>query len=152
WGSVLGVLYAERFPGKVAAYVGVGQVADMAASETASYAFTLAEAERRGHAAALKALKAIGPPPHDPKALQVERRWLMAFGGAFGPHLSVPKLVWRIATAPEGSVLDVPRLLQGAEASLEPLWPQLMASDIMGGRRRFEVPVFLVLGRRDMQV
>ena len=31
--SMLGVLYASRFPAKVAAYVGVGQVADMAASE-----------------------------------------------------------------------------------------------------------------------
>ncbi len=151
WGSVLGVLYSERFAAKVAAHVGVGQVADMAASEAASYAFTLAEAERRGRDAAVRALKAIGPPPHEPKALQVQRRWLMALGGAFGPNFSVPRLIWRTISAPEGSPLDLVRLLRGAAFSLAPLWPQLMAVDIMS-RRAFEVPVFLILGRHDMQV
>jgi pimeloyl-ACP methyl ester carboxylesterase len=151
WGSVLGVLYAERHPEKVAAYVGVGQVADMVASEAASYAFALAEAEKRGHKAAIKALTAIGPPPHDPKSIVVQRRWLMAFGGGFGPHLSLPKLLWRMVSAPEGSVLDIQRLLKGSDISLKPLWPQLMALD-MGEHRRFEVPVVLILGRGDMQV
>jgi pimeloyl-ACP methyl ester carboxylesterase len=44
WGSVLGVLYAARFPQKVAAYVGSGQIGDWPAAESASYAFVLAEA------------------------------------------------------------------------------------------------------------
>jgi proline iminopeptidase len=151
WGSVLGVFYARRHPDKVAAYVGVGQVADMAASEAASYAFALATAERRTHKAAIKALKAIGPPPHDTRAVQVERRWLMTLGGAFGPHLSLPGLLWRTATAPEGSPLDVVRLIRGGAFSLEPMWAPLMATDLMA-ELRFEVPVFLALGRRDMQV
>ena len=50
WGSALGVLYAARFPEKVAAYVGSGQIGDWAAGESASYAFALAEAQRRGNA------------------------------------------------------------------------------------------------------
>ena len=64
WGSALGVLYAARFPDKVAAYVGTGQIGDWPASELSSYAFTLAEAERRNNRKALKELRAIGPPPH----------------------------------------------------------------------------------------
>jgi len=44
WGSALGVLYAARFPQKVAAYVGSGQVGDRSAGEPSSYAFALAEA------------------------------------------------------------------------------------------------------------
>lgn len=40
WGSVLGVLYAARFPEKVAAYVGSGQIGDWAAAESASYEST----------------------------------------------------------------------------------------------------------------
>lgn len=39
WGSVLGVLYASRFPEKVAAYVGTGQIGEWAAFEAASYKF-----------------------------------------------------------------------------------------------------------------
>ena len=49
WGSVLGVLYAARFPEKVAAYVGTGQIGDQLAGELSSYAFVLAEAERRNN-------------------------------------------------------------------------------------------------------
>ena len=44
WGSALGVLYAARFPEKVEAYVGSGQIGDWAAGESSSYAFALAEA------------------------------------------------------------------------------------------------------------
>ena len=41
WGSALGVLYAARFPEKVAAYVGCGQIDDWPAAEAASYEFAL---------------------------------------------------------------------------------------------------------------
>ena len=152
WGSALGVLYANRFPAKVAAYVGVGQVADMAASEAASYAFALAKAEERGHRKAAKALRAIGPPPHTMKAIGTERRWLMAMGGVFGPNRSVAGLLWRGVTSPEFSVLDLVRLIQGSGFSLRLLWPELMAGNIQRDVRRFEMPVFFLLGRRDMQV
>src|SRR6202521_1698772 len=53
WGSALGVLYAARFPDKVAAYAGSGQIGDWPASEASSYAYVLAEAERRNDLKAL---------------------------------------------------------------------------------------------------
>jgi pimeloyl-ACP methyl ester carboxylesterase len=62
WGSALGVLYAAQCPDKVTAYVGSGQYGDCAAAEAASYAFALAEAQRRNNNKALKQLRAIGPP------------------------------------------------------------------------------------------
>jgi pimeloyl-ACP methyl ester carboxylesterase len=80
WGSALGVLYAARFPGKVAAYVGTGQVGDWAASESLSYASVLAEAERRRHRRALKQLRAIGPPPYSAAAKMVLGKWLGSAG------------------------------------------------------------------------
>jgi pimeloyl-ACP methyl ester carboxylesterase len=152
WGSVLGVLYAVRHPEKVAAYVGVGQVADMLESETQSYAFTLAEAEKRGRRGALKALRAIGPPPHDYRKVGTERRWLMAFGGAFGPEFSLPRTIWRAMRTPESSPLDLIKLLQGSMFSLKLLWPELIAVNLRRDARRFDTPVFFILGRHDMQV
>ena len=62
WGSALGVLYAARFPEKVAAYVGSRQIGDWPASESSSYAFVLAEAQRLSNRKALKTLRAIGHP------------------------------------------------------------------------------------------
>jgi pimeloyl-ACP methyl ester carboxylesterase len=57
WGSALGVLYAARFPEKVAAYVGSGQIGDWPAGESSSYAFVLAEAQRLNNRKALKTLR-----------------------------------------------------------------------------------------------
>ena len=75
WGSALGVLYAARFPEKVAAYVGSGQIGDWAAAEQASYRFALAEAERLGNRRAMRKLRAIGPPPYLAEAVFTERTW-----------------------------------------------------------------------------
>ena len=54
WGSALGVLYAARYPEKVAAYVGSGQIGDWPAGESSSYAFVLAEAQRLNNRKALE--------------------------------------------------------------------------------------------------
>ena len=152
WGSLVGVLYASRHPAKVAAYVGVGQVADMAASEAASYAFALAKARERGHRKAIKQLLAIGPPPHAMKALGTQRRWLMAMGGAFGPNLSLAKVIWRGLTTPEASVLDLVRLVKGSRFSVRLLLRELLDANLQRDVGRLEAPVFFMLGRRDMQV
>lgn len=63
WGSVVGQVYTARHPGKVAAYVGVGQVADMREGERLSYEFALREAHRRNDRDAIKALHEIGAAP-----------------------------------------------------------------------------------------
>jgi proline iminopeptidase len=152
WGSALGVLYAARFPAKISVYVGVGQVADMAASEAASYDFALRKARERGRRKAIDQLVAIGPPPHSMKALTTQRRWLMTTGGAFGPNLSLGRLIWRSISAPDASVLDLVRLLQGSSFSTRLLWPQLVQMNLERDVRRFEMPVFMALGRLDMQV
>ncbi len=84
WGSALGVLYAARFPRKVSAYVGSGQIGDWPASEAASYAFVLGEAHRLRDASALARLRAIGPPPHTAQQLWKVRSYLQRFEGQLG--------------------------------------------------------------------
>jgi len=79
WGSVLGVLYAARFPQKVAAYVGSGQIGNWPAAESASHAFALAEAQRLTNRKALRDLRDIGPPPYSATSLWTERTWLQRF-------------------------------------------------------------------------
>jgi len=47
WGTVPGTIYAATHPEKVAAYVGVGQIADMPAGERLSYEFAQSQARQR---------------------------------------------------------------------------------------------------------
>jgi proline iminopeptidase len=63
WGMVLGTIYAHHYPQKVAAYVGIAQIADMAEGARLSYEFALSEATKRGHRRAIAALQALGPSP-----------------------------------------------------------------------------------------
>ena len=152
WGSALGVLYAARYPEKVSVYVGVGQVADMAASEAASYDFVLAEARARGNARAITQLQKIGPPPHTITQLLTQRRWLTAMGGSMGRNLSMGRLIWRGLRTPEASLWDLVRLGRGAVFTLGHLWPQLVAGRLRDEVPRLAMPVFFLLGRLDMQV
>ena len=107
WGSALGVLYAARFPEKVAAYVGSGQIGDWAAAESASYEFALAEAQRRGKRRAVRKLRAIGPPPYTAEAVFTERTWLSRLEGRMGP-----RAMWKLGRAvlggQESSIFELP--------------------------------------------
>ncbi len=56
WGSVLGVLIAQKHPDWLYAYVGVGQWVNTQKSEREAYAFSLSEARANNNAEALKEL------------------------------------------------------------------------------------------------
>ncbi|HJT93119.1 MAG TPA: alpha/beta hydrolase [Mycobacterium sp.] len=148
WGSVLGVLYASRFPQKVAAYVGSGQIGDWPVAESASYAYALAEARRLENRKALRELHSIGPPPYDADCLWTERTWLQRFEGQMSPR---SLLSWgRIAVAgPEASIVDLPYLMRGFRFSLDAMWADVSRINLLEDAPALEMPVFFFLGRRD---
>lgn len=151
WGSVLGVLYAARFPEKVAAYVGSGQIGDWQAAESLSYAFALAEAERRGNRKAIQDLRAIGPPPYSARDLWTERTWLQRFEG----NLSIRSL-WEMSRIffgrPESSVFDLPDILRGFRFSLDAMWSEVSRLNLIELAPVLQMPVFFFLGRHDRWV
>jgi pimeloyl-ACP methyl ester carboxylesterase len=148
WGSALGVLYAARFPEKVAAYVGSGQIGDWPAGESSSYAFALAEAQRRNNRKGLKELLAIGRPPHTASRLWTEREWLQRFEGQLGG-----RALWNMGRivlgGPESSVFDLPNLLRGFRFSLDAMWAEVSALNLLKQAPALRMPVFFFLGRRD---
>jgi len=148
WGSALGVLYADRFPQKVAAYVGSGQVGDALAAESASYAYAVAEAERRGNRKALERLRALGPPPYDAGSVWKERTWLQRFEGNLRP-VALWKLGRVILGGPEASILDLPNLLSGFRFSLDAMFAETSKLNLMKLVPSLQMPVFFFLGRND---
>jgi len=148
WGSALGVLYAARFPDKVAAYVGSGQIGDWPAAESASYAFALAEAQRLNHRKALNELRAIGPPPYNANSLWKERIWLQRFDGQLKP-----KALWNMGRiflgGPELSIFDFPNLVRSFRISLDAMWVEVSKLNLLKVAPALQMPVFFFLGRRD---
>lgn len=64
WGSLVGVLAVHRRPDLYAAFVSTGQIATFADGQRIAHEFVVAEAHRRGHAAALEAVASIASPPY----------------------------------------------------------------------------------------
>ena len=148
WGSAIGVLYAERFPEKVAAYVGSGQIGDWGASEAASYAIALTEALRARDEKVLAKLRRIGPPPYSAKAVFTERTCLARLEG----QMSIARL-WemaRIALSERGSsVVGLLDQVRGFRWSMDVMWPEVSRLNLLELAPELRVPVFLLLGRRD---
>ena len=151
WGSVLGVLYASRFPEKVAAYVGTGQIGEWAAFETASYTFVLAEAERRQHRKAIRELRAIGPPPHAFWDMVVERKWITRFAGIVR-GMSLWRFTRITLSGPEASIFDLPNILRSQLITPKVMWQELMGVNLLKTAPVLRMPVFFFLGRHDRVV
>jgi len=148
WGSALGVLYAARFPEKVAAYVGTGQVGDWSAGEASSYAFALAEAQRLHKDKPLRKLRAIGPPPHTARGVFAERMQLTFVEGRM--DWKAMWNLWRIVLGrPESSILDLPNVLRGWRFSLDAMWAEVSRLNLNELAPTLKVPVFFLLGRND---
>jgi proline iminopeptidase len=152
WGTAIGITYAARFPEKVAAYVGVSQVADMREGERVSYEFARSEAARRGDRRATKALERISVPPHTVDAMLTSRKWVERFGGSFHGDLSTGKLIWAALRTDEANVIDLIKFGQGNRFSLEHLWNEFRELDPDDRLTSFRVPIFFLLGRHDWHV
>jgi len=148
WGSALGMLYAGRFPEKVSVYVGGAQIGDWAAAESASYALTLAEAERLNNRKAVKALRAIGPPPYPASSVFTERTWSQRLDGQLGPAM-----LWnmtRIAlTGPEPVLFNLRRTMRAFRFSMDAMWPEVSTLNLTKLVPTLRMPVFFFVGRRD---
>ena len=148
WGSVLGVLYAARFPEKVSAYVGCEQIGDWPAAEAASYAYALGKAQRLGNAKAMADLRRIGPPPYSARSLFKERMWLQRLDR----QLSA-KALWNMGRivlgCPETSILDVPNAVRGFRFTLDAMWDEVSRLNLLERVRQLRMPVFFFLGRQD---
>lgn len=147
WGSALGVLYASRRPQRVAAYVGTGQIGDWPAAESASYAYALAEAQRRGNRRALKGLRAIGPPPYPASSVFKERTWVQRLDGQLSP-----KALWKlrpILFSTESAPLDLPNQLRGFRFSMNAMWDEVSTLNLLEAAPALQMPVFVFPGRHD---
>ena len=157
WGSAIGVLTAARYPDLYDCYVGIGQVANMAEGEAASYRWTLEQARSAHHRRAIRALEEIGPPPYSGDWLAktiTERRYLGRFGGEV--HASkigamIP-VVRSLLFSREYDLTDRINFFRGVLGSMRLLWPQLLKIDLFESVPELKVPVLFMEGRFDHEV
>ncbi|APR77103.1 Hydrolase, alpha/beta fold family protein [Minicystis rosea] len=150
WGSMLGVEMIRRRPDLFCAYVGTGQVVDVARGESMSHAATLARLRARGDDAGAAELERIGPPPYPSREdLRTQRRLLVS---------TMPEAERRIVTertetlllAPGGTLKDVADFYRGFAHSIDTLWPSILSFRLDPGME-LGVPAFFFTGEEDLQ-
>ena len=156
WGSVIAALTVSRYPELYHCYVGIGQMADMAEGEAASYRWTLDQARKHRDGRAIRALEKIGPPPYQgdwQKKTITERRYVARFGGEIhasrygAAGLVIRGLLW----SREYTMADRVNYFRGILGSMRLLWPELLQVDLSESVPEIKVPVFFVEGRYDRE-
>lgn len=151
WGTIPGLIYAHDYPEKVAAYVGVAQIANFSEGERRSYEWALARAAEKGNQEALEELEAMAPAPDSVDDELLKGRWVENFGGVFHQPMSTWTLIRAALGTDEATLLDLVKFGRGNRFSLENLRPEYHAVDLTR-YREFELPVIFILGRYDWHV
>jgi proline iminopeptidase len=149
WGSILGILYVQRHPENMALYVGVGQVANMAKGEVASFAFANAEARKRRDSAAMSHLKDLGPAPATFEVTAQQRHYVERYGGAFHKPFSATQTVYHALMLSEYNLEDLWRFYDGSSRMGHQLWPEVLKTDFFRQVPKLEVPIAFILGQYD---
>ena len=157
WGSILGTFLAHRYPAKIAAYVGFGQVVDGAKNEAISYQITLDAAREAGDEDAVRRLESLGPPVNGIykggfAGLMAQRKIMMKYGG-YSPDKKkrsmFSSLVKPILFSGEYSLGDIIGVIKGYKFVLKAMWDEVAGIDLAGACPSFEAPYFIFDGRLD---
>ena len=149
WGTIIGVLAAQQRPDLFAAFVGVGQMVDVAETDQIFYEDTLAWARQGRDAKVIAELEAVGPPPYTnllnyPLVLGHEQK---VYG--YDHAVNAEGAGQMLGNLPVGeySPLDTVNIVRGLLDSFAVLYPQLQDLDLRQSAAELEVPVYLVEGR-----
>lgn len=156
WGSYLGLEIAQRHPGWLHAYIGVGQMTNMPESERRGWAYAMEAARRTGNVEAISQLKSIAPyPPRGgliPLAnIYTQRRWVEFYGGT---------MAYREGNKAEGDLADlspdytdseIPHIWEGNAFGERYLLPEALGLDL-SGMRKLSCPLLVFAGRHDFNV
>lgn len=151
WGSVLGIAIVRRRPDLFSAYVGAGQVVDMAANESVGYRELAERLQARGAHKALARLREIGPPPYDGvKPLLAERKILMAHPPA-SERGTMGVMLGRLLLAPGYGLRQIRDWVGAGRHTTMRMLADLMAYSDDVPAPAIPVPVLIIQGDEDIQ-
>jgi len=146
WGSILGVHMVAGRPDLFYAYIGTGQVVQVARGMDEAYPALLARARRQHNDAAASALAKVGPPPYASLAdYFVPLRWANELDPPRKSKAPLATLPWRLFR----SVILTRYVAAGVEYSQRVMSKPLLEEDI-AHVTSFAVPVILVQGSEDL--
>jgi pimeloyl-ACP methyl ester carboxylesterase len=152
WGSILGIHMVKARPELFSAYVGTGQVGNLARSLQLTYRDTLSKAHMAHDGRAIKGLEEIGQPPYD-SAHVCNAIALFDSFGAYAPQSDqeiLAALPAVLLTAPNYSLRDYYYRIEGfASVPTPKLYEEIFSTDLSRLGPEFKVPVYFFQGADD---
>lgn len=158
WGTIIGLRAAQERPDLFHAYVGTAQMVDVLETDRMIYDLVLAHSQQTGDAAFVETLETQGPPPY------LGKNPIGPYARLFGREyqlFEVPNIrdetyrregdaIMLMLKQPEYGWLDRVYYLLGLMTTFNAVYPQLQEMDLRVDAARLDLPVYMVLGRYDM--
>lgn len=153
WGSVAGFQAALARPDWVSAYVGIGQIVDMAENERRSHERVLEAARADGNETAIAELESIAPYPGDTpvtfERIGTERKWVVHYGGLAAYRDNADFYFHAPRLSPAYDRADREAVDAGGRLTVPALLDDLMAVE-QGAIDAVDFPVVFFAGRHDL--
>lgn len=159
WGSLLGILTAQKYPQHFHSFIGVGQVVSQFRAELLSFGWVKEQAVLKGDDATLQAMTDLGFP--DSLAsnqiwldyLFEERKHVFNYGGGISRK---PTNMWwdfgiKVLSMQEYTVIDKLNYLRGSFFSLGNMWRDLVETNLFMEIDSLHLPVHFIHGKYDYQ-
>jgi pimeloyl-ACP methyl ester carboxylesterase len=151
WGSILGIMLVQQYPELFAAYIGHGQMVNTTQNDQMGYQFALKYAAQHGNTGTVNTLQRNGPPPYVGSGMALK---YAAYMDVLQAAMGQPSLTLGIPLlpqfAPEYGLLDRVNYVRGFLETFAVVYPQLQRLDFMTQANKLDVPVYLLVGRADV--
>ncbi|MFN2253071.1 MAG: alpha/beta fold hydrolase [Candidatus Promineifilaceae bacterium] len=158
WGTIIGVRAAQARPDLFHAYIGTAQMVDVLETDQIIYEMVLDHSRQTGDTAFVRALEAQGPPPYFGKS--PIKSYSTLFGREYAIY-EVPNIkdeefrrdgdiLMLMLKQPEYGWIDRAYYLLGLMNTFNVAYPQLQEMDLRQDATHFDLPVYMILGRHDM--
>ena len=151
WGSILGILLVQKYPELFAAYVGHGQMVNTTENDRLGYQFALTYASQHNDTATVDSLRRNGPPPYTGGGMIWK---YAAYMNVLQDAMGLPSLTLGVPLlpqlAPEYGLVDRVNYVRGFFETFATVYPQLRDLDFSQSAAKLDVPVYLLVGRADV--
>ena len=158
WGSIIGVEAVQQRPDLFHAYIGTAQMVDVLETDQMIYDMVLEHSQNMGDSKFVATLENQGPPPYFGKS--PIKPYATLFGREYAiyevPNIKNPEYraegdaMMLMLKQPEYGWLDRVYYLLGMMNTFNVVYPQLQEMDLRLDATHFDLPVYLILGRHDM--
>ena len=151
WGTILGTKLVQQYPDLFYAYVGTGQMVNTTQNDRMGYQLALKIAAERGASATVNRLQRNGSPPYDGAGMAMK---YAAYNNVLFDYMGSARLEQVLLLVPqfarEYGLLDKLNFARGLIDSFPVVYPQLRDLDFTAQAARLDVPMYFLVGRRDV--